>query len=109
MKNPALPRLLLTASLAITCAPSRTRQSVKGLNAHLLATLILAGGTAFGQPSATAAEAEMHYSVARFGAVGDGKTKNTVAIQKAIDTAAAAGGGTVLFPAGRFLCGTLVL
>src|SRR5581483_10839278 len=41
------------------------------------------------------------------GAVGDGTTLNTIAIQKAIDDCAAAGGGTVRFPAGRYLTGTI--
>ena len=49
------------------------------------------------------------HSVARFGAIADGKTKNTAAIQKAIDTASSAGGGTVYLPAGQYLTGTLVL
>src|SRR5437016_10645547 len=43
------------------------------------------------------------YSVRAFGAKGDGKTLDTPAINKAIDAAAAAGGGTVLFPAGAYL------
>jgi polygalacturonase len=41
--------------------------------------------------------------VKAFGATGDGKTLDTVAINKAIDAAAAAGGGTVRFPAGDYL------
>src|SRR5208282_833571 len=40
-----------------------------------------------------------------YNAVGDGKTVNTVAIQKAIDDCAAAGGGRVEVPTGAFLTG----
>ena len=43
------------------------------------------------------------YDVTAFGAKGDGQTLDTVAINKAIETAAAAGGGTVQFPAGTYL------
>jgi polygalacturonase len=43
------------------------------------------------------------YDVRAFGAVGDGKTIDSPAINKAIETAAAAGGGTVRFPAGIYL------
>ncbi|WP_229459209.1 glycoside hydrolase family 28 protein [Massilia cavernae] len=44
--------------------------------------------------------------MARFGAKGDGTTLNTAAIQRAID-AAARTGGTVVFPKGTFLSGSL--
>lgn len=47
--------------------------------------------------------------ITEFGAVGDGKTKATAAIQKTIDTVADAGGGTVRVPAGTFLSGSLKL
>lgn len=43
------------------------------------------------------------------GAVGDGRTLCTAALQKGIERCAAAGGGTVFFPAGTYLSGTLVL
>jgi len=49
------------------------------------------------------------FAVTDYGAVGNGITKNTQAIQKAIDTAAAEGGGTVYFPAGNYLSGTIYL
>jgi polygalacturonase len=49
------------------------------------------------------------FLVTRFGAVGDGKTMNTAAIQKTIDAASAAGGGVVLVPEGKFLTGPFTL
>lgn len=42
------------------------------------------------------------FDVKKFGATGDGKTYDTEAIQKALDTCAKAGGGTVEFPAGTY-------
>ena len=42
------------------------------------------------------------FDVRGFGATGDGKTIDTAAINRAIDAAAAAGGGTVRFPAGTY-------
>jgi len=42
------------------------------------------------------------YDVRTFGATGNGTTIDSPAINKAIETAAAAGGGTVLFPAGVY-------
>lgn len=44
-----------------------------------------------------------------FGAVGDGKTNDTAAIQKAIDACARQGGGVVRVPHGTFRTGSLVL
>ncbi len=43
------------------------------------------------------------YDVRAYGARGDGKEIDSTAIQKAIDAAADAGGGTVKFPAGIYL------
>ena len=43
------------------------------------------------------------FDVKTFGATGGGKTLDTAAINKTIDAAAEAGGGTVLFPAGNYL------
>ncbi|MEQ9290056.1 MAG: glycoside hydrolase family 28 protein [Cyclobacteriaceae bacterium] len=44
-----------------------------------------------------------------FGAVGDGKTINTRAIQAAIDECTQTGGGTVLIDGGTYVSGTLLL
>lgn len=44
------------------------------------------------------------FDVRTFGATGDGKTIDSPAINKAIDAASAAGGGTVIFPAGTYVC-----
>ena len=49
------------------------------------------------------------YNVVDFGAVSDGETLNTTAIQKAIDQAFNDGGGRVLVPPGRFLTGSIIL
>jgi hypothetical protein len=42
------------------------------------------------------------YGVKGYGAVGDGFTDDTVAIQAAIDAASAAGGGVIYFPPGNY-------
>jgi len=52
----------------------------------------------------TPAAAPIVFNVRQFGAVGDGKTLDTDAVNRAIAAATAAGGGTVLFPAGIYLC-----
>ncbi|MDO4587638.1 MAG: glycosyl hydrolase family 28 protein [Planctomycetia bacterium] len=49
------------------------------------------------------------FDVRDFGAVGDGKTIDTEAIQKAIDACHAAGGGTVYLPKGVWVSGSLHL
>lgn len=49
------------------------------------------------------------YNVRDFGAVGDGKTLDSPAINQAIEAAAAAGGGTVVLPAGTYLSGSIRL
>ena len=53
--------------------------------------------------------AEHQIDVRDCGAVGDGKTLCTAAIQKAVDRCAARGGGTVRLPAGTWLTGTVYL
>ena len=49
------------------------------------------------------------YSVLDYGAVSDGKTICTQAIQKAIDAAHKAGGGKVVISKGVYLSGSIIL
>ena len=49
------------------------------------------------------------YNVMDFGAAGDGKTLDHTAINRAIDKAVENGGGQVVVPAGKFLCGSIHL
>jgi hypothetical protein len=49
------------------------------------------------------------FDVLKYGAVGDNKTLNTEAIQKAIDDCSTAGGGNVYIHDGIFVSGSLVL
>jgi Pectate lyase superfamily protein len=44
------------------------------------------------------------FDVRFYGAVGDGTTNDTTAVQAALDAANSAGGGTVYFPFGDYLC-----
>ncbi|MHB0998436.1 MAG: glycoside hydrolase family 28 protein [Armatimonadota bacterium] len=49
------------------------------------------------------------YNISDYGAVGDGISMNTCAIQSAIDACTADGGGMVIIPSGIFLTGTIFL
>ncbi|HSY68232.1 MAG TPA: glycoside hydrolase family 28 protein [Edaphobacter sp.] len=60
------------------------------------------------KPSAPATPVSV-FDIRTYGAIGDGKTVDTPAINKAIEAAAAAGGGTVFFPAGTWLCFSIQL
>lgn len=51
----------------------------------------------------------MIYDITSYGAIADGQTLNSAAIQRTIDAASAAEGGRVVVPPGNFLTGTLTL
>lgn len=51
----------------------------------------------------------MTIDITELGAVGDGKTVNTLSVQKAVDLCSGEGGGTVFIPKGVYLCGTIFL
>jgi polygalacturonase len=59
--------------------------------------------------SAEAKTQKWQYNVCDFGAIADAKTVNTKAFQAAIDGCAQNGGGTVYFPPGKYITGTLYL
>jgi polygalacturonase len=67
------------------------------------------GIAVFAARCCSAAEILGLYNVRSHGAKGDGKTLDTASIQQALDAASLAGGGTVLFPAGTYLCYSLHL
>ena len=51
----------------------------------------------------------MIYNVVKYGAVADGKTLSTKAVQKAVDECSANGGGIVRFDGGRYVLSTVFL
>jgi polygalacturonase len=70
-----------------------------------LAVLICGFNVSVGRAAGTAS----FFDVTDYGALGDGATLCTRAIQKAVDACHAAGGGTVYLPAGRYLSGAIFL
>jgi polygalacturonase len=77
----------------------------------LVAALALCtASAAMAELYATPAKRTKQYVITQFGAVADGKTVNTKAIQAAIDKCAAnKKGGVVVVPAGTFLSGAIFL
>jgi polygalacturonase len=85
------------------------RRDILKLSPLVLASAV--GHVAFAQgptPSADSANTAL-FNIRTYGATGDGKTVDTPAINKAIEAVAAAGGGTLLFPAGTYVCFTIRL
>ena len=66
--------------------------------------LALLGLTGLALPAWAQRTAPPLHDVKRYGARGDGRTIDSTAINRAIHAANAAGGGTVIVPAGRYLC-----
>jgi polygalacturonase len=77
------------------------------MNRFLLTAVVL---TALAAPlGAAEPPAQNYFNVRSFGAAGDGKNLDSPAIDRAINAAAAAGGGTVYLPAGTYLSGSIHL
>jgi polygalacturonase len=86
------------------------RLSRRGFLSRLSNTTALALAAPVGSSLAAETSASTGaFEVKEFGARGDGQTLDTGALQKAIDSCARSGGGTVHFPPGRYLSGTLLL
>ncbi len=99
--------------MSINENPGR-RKFVKHLAAGIAAAPILAAGdTSFAHSPQTspnrASEHGFIFNILDFGAVPDGATLNTKAIQAAVDFCAQKGGGKVVIPPGRYLSGPIFL
>jgi polygalacturonase len=89
------------------------RTAGQGLAAlPVAAALPLVGEAQGSKKKASAASAPKPSSkvnVRDLGATGDGKTKDTLALQQALDRCASLGGGEVVVPAGDYLTGALMI
>jgi len=87
------------------------RRLVGLLQASVAAAALLTGAAASGAPGlgelapARPVVPDRSFRLRDFGAVGDGTTSNTDAFKQAVAAVAAAGGGTLLVPAGTYCTG----
>jgi polygalacturonase len=81
--------------------------STKTIGAAL--SVVLFCGLASGQTANQMQANGLFYNVRSYGAVGDCKTLDSPAIDRAIEACANAGGGTVYVPAGTYLSGSIHL
>jgi polygalacturonase len=98
----ASPILVAVGEPAATRAESRSLDSNPNVQeAGLYQRVKASSGSP--QTRSRAIDGSGVFNVRAFGATGNGKTVDTRAINRAIETAAASGGGTVRFPAGTYL------
>ena len=90
--------------------PRRDGGNERGVRRRLLAGLTASAVVGLHRSAvASASTAAGSRDVKAFGAVGDGKTDDTRALQAALDDAAANGGGAVIVPAGTYSTRTLTI
>jgi polygalacturonase len=90
--NRALSTILVSLILLVSlCGSTLTHSQTKSRKATVASAPTVRNNAGF-------------FEVKRFGARGDGKAVDSPAINRAIDAAAAAGGGTVFFSAGTYRC-----
>lgn len=88
------------------------RDFLRGTSSGLASALLIGGSSVAAcgevaeamEPKKAGAPDTTIFDVRRYGAVGDGKTIDTPAVNRAIEAAAGVGGGTVYFPAGTYAC-----
>ena len=85
----------------------RRRDLLKLSPFAIAASVATIGRTSLAEMPAENATAS--FNVRNYGATGDGKTLDTQAINRAIEAVAAIGGGTIVFPAGTYVCFTIRL
>lgn len=92
-----------SGSVTIGNATSTARLNISG-SAVVTGSIYINNGTLVGTASyALNAKSNNVYNVKDYGAVGDGSTNDTTAIQNAINAVKVAGFGTVYFPDGTFV------
>lgn len=116
-KNITINRFLLLIGLAgalqVSCqrqpgAPQATTASTAAAATSITSDLY--AGLEFDMPRVQEPSFPAYsVSIADFGAVGDGLTKNTKAFEQAIAAVAAKGGGKVVIPRGMWVTGPIVL
>jgi len=97
--------------------PNTRRSFLKNVGCGLLAApligpignLALAGDNSTVKHTSQVAVPKVQLNIMDFGAVADGKTKNTAVIQQCIDRCGVLGGGEVVVPKGEYLTGAIAL
>ena len=94
---------------AQTAVAAPVLASLGGLGVAQKAAKPAGSTTGADRPAAARAKPKVVLNVKDYGVVGDGKTKDTVALQLVIERCSALGGGEVVVPAGDYLTGALAL
>ena len=94
MKSRAIRTVVMSVFTAVSCFGSSNTGVTTGSESHVKDGLQSVRGV---------------YNVYDYGAVGDGKTLDSPAIDRAIEACAKAGGGTVCLSAGTYLSGSIHL